>query len=306
MLWAFTSAQWLTIGWTIATLVVLEGLLSADNALVLAMMVRHLPRPLQKRALRYGIWGAFVFRLIAVAFASVLLDFWIFEVVGGLYLGYLAVKHFLFTDHGGSPSQAHPHKAARGFWGTVVAVELTDIAFSIDSILAAVGLADGLPRAIKEEYFLIAPVELWVIYSGGVLGIITMRYVAGMFLRLLERFPGLADGAYLLVGWIGLKLVGMGLHHALHPSPGHAPPVWLNRVPDWVRSLPLEMPPPMFWTGMVLIVAGSLLIKRRPRSVPTEFVEAVVPASSSGDGGGDHPETGAFSAKSEGTPDRTV
>src|SRR3954466_9191549 len=75
---------------TVLMLVFLEGLLSADNALVLAVMVRHLPKGQQKRALRYGIWGAFVFRLIAILLASYLLAFWHFKVVGGLYLLYLA------------------------------------------------------------------------------------------------------------------------------------------------------------------------------------------------------------------------
>src|SRR5262245_4318761 len=65
---------------TIFTLVFLEGLLSADNALVLAVMVRHLAREEQRRALRYGIWGAFGFRLIAVLLSAVLLHFWQFKV----------------------------------------------------------------------------------------------------------------------------------------------------------------------------------------------------------------------------------
>src|SRR5512135_854112 len=80
---------------TIVTLVLLEGLLSADNALVLAVMVRHLPREERRRALRYGIWGAFGFRLIAVVLSTGLLKFWEFQVVGGLYLLFLAIRHFL-------------------------------------------------------------------------------------------------------------------------------------------------------------------------------------------------------------------
>src|SRR5258708_3156906 len=93
MPWGLTLADVPTILLAIGTLVLLEGLLSGDNALVLAVMVRHLPKEKQKRALRYGIWGAFLFRLIAIVFASLLLQFWQLKVAGGLYLLYLAVSH---------------------------------------------------------------------------------------------------------------------------------------------------------------------------------------------------------------------
>src|ERR1700712_2907621 len=92
-MWGLAVNQLPMVGATVAWLVFLEGLLSADNALVLAMMVRHLPKPEQKRALRYGIWGAITFRMVAVLLAKVLLDFWYLKVVGGLYLLYLAVAH---------------------------------------------------------------------------------------------------------------------------------------------------------------------------------------------------------------------
>ena len=83
---ALNVSDVISIVGAIFTLVLLEGLLSADNALVLAVMVRHLSHRLQTRALRYGIVGAFAFRLIAVVFSASLLDYWIFKVVGGFYL----------------------------------------------------------------------------------------------------------------------------------------------------------------------------------------------------------------------------
>ena len=61
-MWDIQLADILLVTGTVLTLVILEGLLSGDNALVLAVMVRHLPREQQKRALRYGIWGAFGFQ----------------------------------------------------------------------------------------------------------------------------------------------------------------------------------------------------------------------------------------------------
>jgi YkoY family integral membrane protein len=230
---------------TVLWLVFLEGLLSADNALVLAMMVRHLPKHEQKRALRYGIWGAFAFRLVAVLLAKVLLDFWLPKVAGGLYLLYLAVAHFLSrTGDGGKPGTK---RLGSGFWATVASVELADIAFSLDSILAAVALAEGLPPRFG------ANSRLAIVITGGVLGIITMRFVAGYFILLLERFRGLEPGAYGLVAWIGLKLLSGGLHTA--------------------GFVPFEMNEWFFWGGMAVIALGALFY--RPRSGPPVTADEV-------------------------------
>ena len=271
-MWAILPQQWATIAGAVLTLVVLEGLLSADNALVLAVMVRHLPKHQQRRALRYGIFGAFFFRAIAVLLATRILDYWQFEVVGGLYLLYLALKNLIWGE-GDDAEGEKAGKGGRGFWATVVGVELADIAFSIDSILAAVGLADELPENLKTEFFLYFSVEKWVIYIGGVLGIIAMRFVAGYFLLLLERFRGLAIGAYYLVAWIGVKLVVTGFHHAMFDKFGHrVAGGWLAWVPDQVARF-IDMPAPLFWGGMGLIVMGSLLY--RPKGPkPAEVAQA--------------------------------
>ena len=295
---ALSGTDWITIGGTILTLVVLEGLLSADNALVLAVMVRHLPRDQQRKALRYGIIGAFVFRFIAVLLAASILDYWQFEVVGGVYLLQLAVRHLIAGEHHhqpeaeAGPRAEHPDAALtpmtpepprlgdaperaptrrtrsrRGFWRTVVGVELADIAFSIDSILAAVALADGMPEHIRSQHVVFFPLETWIIYIGGVLGIITMRYVAGYFLLLLDRFRGLTVGAYLLVGWIGLKLVGQGIHHALYREGERQQGGWRDAIPDWVAHN-LEMPATIFWGVMVAILALSMLLSPKGSAQP--------------------------------------
>src|SRR3954454_15726647 len=112
-MWGIPIADFPLIMGTVVTLVFLEGLLSADNALVLAVMVRHLPREEQRRALRYGIWGAFGFRLIAVLLSSVLLKFWLFKVVGGAYLLYLAGAHFLSRET--HPGHKKPSRFGSGF-----------------------------------------------------------------------------------------------------------------------------------------------------------------------------------------------
>jgi YkoY family integral membrane protein len=275
-MWGLDPAAWTMILWAILMLVLLEGLLSADNALVLAVMVRHLPKAQQKRALRFGIWGAFLFRLIAVIFASLLLQFWWLKVVGGLYLLFLASRHFFHRED--AHEAERKTRFGQGFWGTVLNVEIADIAFSVDSILAAVAVGEGLEEIgehlIPLPIFGLVPLKLIVVYIGGVLGIVTMRMVAGFFIVVLERFKGLAEGAYLLVGWIGIKLLESGLFHALHPEHAVGPGTWRDAIPAWLKRVP-EMPEWLFWGGMIAIILGSMLYKpRRSRALPDDVARA--------------------------------
>src|SRR6185436_12658157 len=146
---------------TIGLLVLLEGALSADNALVLAVLVLPLP-PEQKRALRYGILGAFAFRIVCTTFAAYLIGWTWVKLIGALYLLYLPLKHFMHRPdevHADKPKTIATFLGLSVFWSTVVRVELTDIVFAIDSILVAVAMSR----------------KLWVIITGGILGIIAMR-----------------------------------------------------------------------------------------------------------------------------------
>ncbi|MCA1563017.1 MAG: hypothetical protein LC804_23075 [Acidobacteria bacterium] len=184
---------------TIALLVLLEGLLSADNALVLAILVLGLPRHQQKQALRYGIVGAFAFRIAATLLAVYLLRVSWVKLVGAGYLLYLSWKHFFGTtgtQERRAIKPAQPWLGFTAFWATVIKVELTDIVFAVDSILVAVAMSP----------------KTWVIISGGVLGIITMRMVIGTLLTLVRRYPALVDGAFIIIAWVGVKLLIEFLH----------------------------------------------------------------------------------------------
>jgi YkoY family integral membrane protein len=186
---------------TIALLVLLEGLLSADNALVLAILVLGLPRHQQQKALRYGIVGAFVFRIIATLIAAELIDHGWVKLVGAGYLLYLSYKHFfgeVGTEERRSIKQARPWLGLTAFWATVVKVELTDIVFAVDSILVAVAMSS----------------KKWVIITGGILGIVTMRMVIGQLLVIVRRYPALVDGAFIIIAWVGIKLLVEYLHSA--------------------------------------------------------------------------------------------
>jgi YkoY family integral membrane protein len=203
----------------IGTLAILEGILSVDNSLVLAILVRTLPKEQQRKALTYGIAGAFLFRLIALIFAAYLINFLIFKIVGGLYLVYLAMKHMFFFFQ----ENAHQTRpgVAKSFWGTVLVVELTDIAFSIDSITTAVAMSN----------------KLAVVWLGGIMGIIFLRFAASFFIGLLEKLPRLEDLAYQLIFFIGTKLLLEGFH--------------------------IEITHETFWLMMgIIVVLGSALVWR--------------------------------------------
>ena len=137
----------LEYGWVLLILIVLEGLLAADNAVVMAVMVKHLPVEQQKKALFYGLLGAFVFRFATLFMISFLVDVWQVQAIGALYLLFIAV-HNIYGKYAKKNEEDKGEKSKKksGFWMTVLKVELADIAFAIDSMLAAVALAITLPK----------------------------------------------------------------------------------------------------------------------------------------------------------------
>ncbi len=208
---------------TIGLLVLLEAILSADNALVLAVLVLPLPREQQKRALQYGILGAFAFRIVATLFAAHLIGWAWIKLIGGAYLLYLPLKHFRShpDDSRGAMAVIKPLLGLSIFWSTVVRVEFTDLVFAIDSILVAVAMSP----------------KVWVVITGGILGIITMRILIGTILGLVRRYPKIVDGAYVIVAWVGIKLL-IEYAHAMH---------WIHwELPRWLSI-----------TIMLLLFTGS-------------------------------------------------
>ena len=210
---------------TIALLVALEGLLSADNAMVLAVLVLGLPKGQQKKALRYGILGAFAFRSVAVVLAAFLIRLGWVKLLGAGYLLYLVVRHFSGGDaeERRTPPPATSLMGMTPFWSTVIKVELTDIVFAVDSILVAVAKSP----------------KIWVILTGGILGIAMMRMVIGTLLSLVERYPPLVDGAFVIIGWVAAKLLLEYLH-----AEGYIALV----IPTWLSL------------GLIVVIFGSALI----------------------------------------------
>lgn len=273
----------------IGVLILLEGILSIDNALVLGVLAKRLPKHLQKKALTYGLIGAFVFRIIAVATAAWLIQIRWIKLLGGAYLVYIAVKHFFFDAKEGAEgvkigADGHPviadeadsAKAAlgpvaveagtigaaatiatgavvaeaaavgggAGFWQTVAVIELTDVAFAVDSILAAVGMVSSASKT-------------WVVITGGILGVVMMRFAAALFIKLLEKFPRFEVSAYLLVLWIGLKLMADWTFNS--PEHPHALDFHSFRSP-WTY---------LFWGGMLAAFCYGFVGGKKAEQAPT-------------------------------------
>lgn len=275
----------------VGILILLEGVLSIDNALVLGLLAKRLPKHQRQSALTYGLVGAFVFRFLAIAVATFLLEWTIVKLLGGGYLAYIAIKHLFFErgnkdeqaalDSAGEPTLIHestglpltteeeteeieqrvPIPAATEimdgpgqsgtakFWPTVFVIEMTDIAFAVDSILAAIALVGPAPKGHAEGA--LHP-KLWVIVTGGILGVILMRFAAVIFIKLLERFPRFEATAYWLVLLIGVKLlVDWGFntkdHHPVDFHDYSSPAFWI------------------FWVAMAAIFSTGFLPKKEER-----------------------------------------
>jgi YkoY family integral membrane protein len=194
----------------VLVLVILEALLSIDNAIVLGLLAQKLPGRSQKKALTYGLVGSFIFRMIAVAAAAWLLKWRIVKMLGGAYLVYVAIKHFVFHDAANDRATKVDPNEDLSFWSVVASIELTDMAFATDSILAGIALVGPAPLNAG-----IHP-KLWVILVGGMIGVMLMRVAAIGFINLLKRFPRFATSAYLLVSLVGMKLLADWWFNADH------------------------------------------------------------------------------------------
>jgi YkoY family integral membrane protein len=213
----------------ILNLILIESLLSVDNAAVLATMVLDLPPEKRKLALRYGIIGAYVFRGLCLIFAAWLIKIWWLKPLGGAYLIYLTWSYFRskatpqHSDDTLAKEEKWYYRLTNGlvgsFWATVIAVEIMDLAFSLDNVFAAVAFTDNI----------------YLICIGVFIGILAMRFVAQWFVKLLEKFPFLETSAFLVIGILGLKLF-MAL--PCHYLKDHAWAVWIeSEVADLIVSI---------------------------------------------------------------------
>jgi len=229
--------------WVLVILIGLEGLLAADNALVLAIMVKHLPHLERRKALFYGLLGAFALRFGSLFVISFLVDVWYVQALGAGYLLFISIKHLY--DHYFNGHQEEIYAASgngSGFWMTVFKVEIADLAFAVDSILAAVALAVALPPSGIGHIGGLDTGQFAVILAGGMIGLIIMRFAANVFVELLQKRPSLEVAAFLIVGWVGIKLTIITLAH-----------------PD-INLIPESFPHTILWKSTFYIVLIGIAV----------------------------------------------
>lgn len=238
--------------WVLVVLVVLEGLLAADNAVVMAVMVKHLPVELQKKSLFYGLVGAFIFRFVALFLITILVNYWQIQALGAAYLLFISMKNIYEKKTQKEDEvvvdgpEIEPVHSKKGFWLTVLKVELADIAFAVDSMLAAVAIAVTLPKIGNFHIGGINAGQFAVMFFGGIIGMILMRFAAQAFVKLLNKYPELETAAFLIVGWVGVKLVVLTLSHQRVGILPH----------DFPHSAPWEI---TFWSVLVALAVGGWL-----------------------------------------------
>ena len=200
----FTNAG-VEVYFILLILIVLEAVLSADNAIALASIARSVQDPeAQKKALNIGLIGAYILRVILILGATYVIEYWQFELLGALYLLWLVFNYFFLAED----EEEDPEKRSLGFkslWQVIPTIAITDLAFSLDSVTSAIAITE----------------DTWLIIAGGTIGIIILRFLAGLFIRWLQEYTYLEDAGFITVGFVGLRLLLK---------------VWLpdTYIPEWV------------------------------------------------------------------------
>ncbi len=253
------SAQELIAGLSvIAGLIVLEGLLSVDNVLGIAALARELPEHQQKRAIRIGLFLAYLFRVLALFVASWLANNTWVRWLGAGYLIWLMSSH-LTKGHAHDVAEEISHgedgvvttAATATFGAILLQIGLMDLSLSIDNVIAAVGLAPKTETG--------APV-MWPIYAGVLIAILALQAIAPHAVNLLKKYPVLEPTAFILIGYVGALLIAEEAVHAITGAPVH-------------------MPPYVKFVGILLIIWAALMYSAdgAAKRLFTPLVRAAVP-----------------------------
>jgi YkoY family integral membrane protein len=184
-------------------LIILEAVLSADNAIALAAISQSLEdTKLQRQALNFGLVAAYILRITLILTATWIIQFWQFELLGALYLLWLVFSYFTSSED----NPKHHHRLGfSSLWEVIPIIAVTDLAFSLDSVTTAIAIAE----------------DTWLIIAGGTIGVITLRFLAELFIRWLEEYTYLEDAGFITVGLVGLRLLVRVI------QPDLVPPEWM-------------------------------------------------------------------------------
>ena len=186
--------RWVELAPLLPVIVSLELVLSADNAVALASITKNLNNiDLQRKALNIGIFIALLLRILVILTAQFFLNFWPVKLIGGIYLITLSISKFLSLNSNVSDKNINENseKSNISLFKVILLLSVTDLAFSIDSITAAVAISD----------------QFLLVITGAIIGVIALRFTSGLFIKWLEIYINLEKAGYIAVGLIGLKLI---------------------------------------------------------------------------------------------------
>ncbi|AIQ97157.1 DUF475 domain-containing protein [Prochlorococcus sp. MIT 0801] len=186
--------RWVELAPLLPVIVSLELVLSADNAVALASITKNLNNiNLQKKALNIGIFIALLLRILVILTAQFFLNFWPVKLIGGIYLISLSISKFLSLKNNDSDKNidVDSNKSNFSLFKVILLLSITDLAFSIDSITAAVAISD----------------QFLLVITGAIIGVIALRFTSGLFIKWLEIYINLEKAGYIAVGLIGIKLI---------------------------------------------------------------------------------------------------
>jgi len=187
----------------LSILVFLEAVLSADNAIALAAIAQGLEdKKLERQALNIGLVFAYVLRITLLLTATWVQKFWQFELLGAAYLLWLVFQHFSSQE---DEDNHHHGPRFNSLWQAIPVIAFTDLAFSLDSVTTAIAVSQ----------------ETWLVITGTTIGIVTLRFMAGLFIRWLDEYTNLEDAGYITVAFVGLRLLLKVINDDL------VPPEWL-------------------------------------------------------------------------------
>lgn len=184
-------------------LIFLEAVLSADNAIALAAIAQGLEdKKLERQALNIGLVFAYVLRITLLLTATWVQKFWQFELLGAAYLLWLVFQHFTSQE---DEENHHHGPRFNSLWQAIPVIAFTDLAFSLDSVTTAI--------AVSQEW--------WLVITGTTIGIVALRFMAGLFIRWLDEYENLEDAGYITVAFVGLRLLLKVINDDL------VPPQWI-------------------------------------------------------------------------------
>lgn len=251
----------------VLALIVIEGLLSVDNALAIAALASHLDEKQRKIAMTIGYAGAYGFRILALFLASYIINNHWLMVLGAGYLIWLMCNHF--AENEDDEEHQGTHRAPPSFAKTIALIAFLDLSLSFDNVVAAVAFARD---------------NIILVYVGVTIGIITLRLVAGYCIKLLEKHPWLEHTAFLLVGFVGsllcmelfwdtyvrqdLPLLGYDLIHGEESFDISGTSNAADVVPDKsaaAKLLHFHIKKPIKFGGIFMIVLVHLAYEKYPK-----------------------------------------